>query len=302
MRLSLIYLQLLLCTSHLHTQNTNDLYLGVLETRFVSFEDTTRIRVQRVMFRHANDKWYSLEHEIGDSSKYPVQAPWTIAFDGRTIGSFNSHMAPIKFRDAPWTFPRDAYHIPDTQKLPTIGMPTMEFSGWIGEIQPRPLVTVSDTNYADREKWKPFVPDERIIKELTTLYKQHFEYTEYARIDTLSDVILALGKSYISANGGSLIQIGEKNFLDDGAVILSSPIWIYRSSAGEVIDLSKAVDFPFRGAGDSETSNLHLVDAGDYDGDGYSEVIFWIDRYNGNGYALFYHNFSAHVTFEWSFH
>jgi len=49
-------------------------------------------------------------------------------------------------------------------------------------------------------------------------------------------------------------------------------------------------------------SGMWLVDAGDYDNDGKSELVFAIDRYNRGGYELFYDDFKQHSTFEFSYH
>tara|TARA_Y100000589_G_C27144695_1_gene626289 strand:- start:788 stop:1693 length:906 start_codon:yes stop_codon:yes gene_type:complete len=301
MKRLLLKILFLLFTTSLFSQNNGDLYLGILETKFVSSKDTSRIKIQRILFKFENNKWYSLENDIADSSLYPSQKKWIIAFDGRNIGSFSSNMAPLKYKAVPWTFPRDAYHIPNKVDLPTIGSPSMEFSGWVGYAQPRPLVTVTDTNYSDPEQWKPFKPNRNEITELASLYEKHFKNMEFGWVDTVIHSKLEFGKSYISSESNKLLQFGILDSVN-GKEYLSNRIWIYKSNSGEIIDLSKAIDFPFKGHGDSEISNLYLVDAGDYDNDGYSEVVFWIDRYNGNGYALFYNNFSSHVSFEWNYH
>jgi hypothetical protein len=52
----------------------------------------------------------------------------------------------------------------------------------------------------------------------------------------------------------------------------------------------------FLGAG------MWLVDAGDYDNDGKSEVLFSIDQYNRGGYILFYDDFKKQAVFEFSYH
>jgi hypothetical protein len=48
--------------------------------------------------------------------------------------------------------------------------------------------------------------------------------------------------------------------------------------------------------------SLELVDAGDYDADGKSEVLFWSSGYNEDGYVLFYDGFARHEDFFWSYH
>ena len=60
--------------------------------------------------------------------------------------------------------------------------------------------------------------------------------------------------------------------------------------------LSPANDITLLGNG------MWLVDAGDYDNDGKSELVFSIDRYNQGGYELFYADFKKHATFEFGYH
>lgn len=291
------------------SQSNRNYYLGILETKaalwpeneYLSPDDSTRKKILRVLFRFQNDKWYSLENDIADSTLYPSEASWIIAFDGKKIGQFSSYKAPLRFNESSWTFPRDAYHIPRSKYLPTIGVPTMEFSGWVGIAHPRPLVAISDTNFSDPERWKPFTPKEIEISKLQTIYNNHFQIYRESWVDTVEISKLEYGKSYINSKSDKLLQLGMVDTVN-GEEYLSNRIWIFESSSGEIIDLSKAIDFPFRGGGDSETSELYLVDAGDYDNDGYSDVVFWIERYNGNGYALFYNNFSGYVSFEWRYH
>jgi len=47
---------------------------------------------------------------------------------------------------------------------------------------------------------------------------------------------------------------------------------------------------------------MRLVDAGDYDNDGTSEVVFWESDYNKGGYILFYNHFTAKEEFSWHYH
>jgi hypothetical protein len=49
-------------------------------------------------------------------------------------------------------------------------------------------------------------------------------------------------------------------------------------------------------------SNMWLVDTGDYDNDGKSELVFSIDDYNRGGYMLFYDDFSREAVFEFNYH
>lgn len=53
---------------------------------------------------------------------------------------------------------------------------------------------------------------------------------------------------------------------------------------------------------DDINSFAFLVDAGDYDGDGKSEILFWFERYNRDGYVLFYDKCSKFDEFTWPYH
>jgi hypothetical protein len=49
-------------------------------------------------------------------------------------------------------------------------------------------------------------------------------------------------------------------------------------------------------------SGIWLVDAGDYDNDGRSELVFSINRDNEGGYEIYYDNFKKHATFRFNYH
>ena len=49
-------------------------------------------------------------------------------------------------------------------------------------------------------------------------------------------------------------------------------------------------------------SSMWLVDAGDYDNDGKSELVFSIDDYNRGGYKLFSDEFRKKAVFKFSYH
>jgi len=301
MKFPILYLLLLVCSSTLIAQHNDRTYLGVLENTFVSPNDTSRIKIQRVLFRYENNKWYSLVNASGDSIRYPLKSNWVIGFNGKSIGHFESKMTPLKHPNDPWSFPRDAHHTPTKSDLPSIGKPTMEFAGWAGIAHPRPLVTNSKSYFSDLEKWKPFQPKESEKSDYTSIYLEHFETIIADWVGTVDISKLKFDKSYLSHNSDQLIQLGAIRKANNKEYI-SNRIWIYKSASGEIVDLSKAIDLPFIGTGDSEVSNLYLVDVGDYDNDGSSDALFWIDRYNGNGYVLFYDKFGSHVSFEWSYH
>ena len=47
---------------------------------------------------------------------------------------------------------------------------------------------------------------------------------------------------------------------------------------------------------------LTLIEAGDYDNDGKTELLFWHSGYNEDGYILMYNSFTQKAEFLWSYH
>ena len=287
------------------------LYLGVLETKHINWpesnyqakKDSTSKKIVRVLFYKSKNEWKTLEKEISNPKIYPTQCTWFIAFDGKQIGGFQSSFEPLRFKEYPWTYPRDAYHKTIQKNLPTIGLPTTDFAGWTNEKQPRPLVVVSKPNCTDPENWKPFFPSQNYIKTIFPIYKEYISrFIDTSRLDISKMTYL---KSYKSIKLDKLIQIGHlnKNIVNNEEFI-SYPIWIYISNSGNIKNLTKMIDYEYilDDGGDDDFSTSILVDAGDYDSNGKSELIFWSSRYNGDGYVLFFNEFENMIDFTWSYH
>lgn len=277
-------------------QDTGNIYLGALET-----SQTETIKIVRILFYKSGNEWYSLEKAIADSNLYPASVKWFIAFDGKEIGTFHSKFEPLKFKDAPWTYPRDAYHSPLEKNLPTIGNPDIDFISWPFEKNYRPLIVVSEANCRDPQNWKPFQPNRDDIDKIYPIYKEYI--LNRLNIDTVNILKLKFRKSYQSNTLDQLIQIGMLMKINEAEYVQYS-IWIYKSGGGELRNLSKVIDYEFcqDDFEDDDLSSCSLVDAGDYDGDGKSEIIFWSSRYNGDGYVLFYNDFTKMTDFVWSYH
>ena len=48
--------------------------------------------------------------------------------------------------------------------------------------------------------------------------------------------------------------------------------------------------------------DLRVIDAGDYDGDGRSEIVFQSRDYNRDGYVLSYDSFRGYAGLDWGYH
>ncbi len=238
--------------------------------------------------------------EYSDNRIYPSGREWHIAFDNKNIGFLHSKREQIKFKDAPWTYPRDSYHSTIEKNLPTIGLRSVEFSSWANEKEYRPLIVVSHPNCNDPEKWTPFIPELSDLEKIFTIYKSYIEKIFPSLQNTQLRQLKYL-KSYQSNTLNQLIQIGIRTNENNEA---SYSVWIYKSKSGELINLSKIIDYSFSQGEftDDDYSTNTLIDAGDYDNNGKSEIIFWSSRYNGDGYVMFFDDFTKMIDFTWSYH
>ena len=97
-------------------------------------------------------------------------------------------------------------------------------------------------------------------------------------------------KSYISKQHWAVVRMALADYRCDYIIDEDSPFddqWF-------VISPSKKVKY--LGAG------MNLIDAGDYDNNGKSELMFTISGQNEGGYKLFYDGFKKHATFEFNYH
>jgi len=188
---------------------------------------------------------------------------WHIAFDGRYLGVLKENQIKIKNR-------------------------TNSFSGWCHTPTYRPLVLVTKKYFKDPAQWKPFTPKRNMIIKLFPHLKKRIG--KLASIDfsyTVKDLILL--KSYKNIKKEKLIQISFnlKNSSCEGkSDAWCKRYWFYISEE----------KVKFIG------ENLEPVDAGDYDNNGQSEVLFWKSGYNKDGYQLFYNQFEKSIEKSWSYH
>jgi hypothetical protein len=274
----------------------DDVVVGILEhlspaqqRRLAGAYGDVGSAVVRVAFRKQAGQWQAFASDVGDldqlkaaTQNFPQKLAWTIAFDGKARGHLESTAPPQ------WAFYSDLgiELIRPGTKVIAIGHPDAGFERWDSD-KPvdRPLVLVTRPNTRDPDQWKPA---------------------------TLEDAYRAAGIASLRAENKPEAGFGDENI---------RVVKAYRSKSGRVLfalKLSKAVP---RGDGppgpewqarwfvaDSPRSlkfldtGLALIDAGDYDKDGRSEIIFAKSGYDYDGYVLFYDDFRGSVEFGWNYH
>jgi hypothetical protein len=273
--------------------------LGILEEIPARYVGEPPSRAVRVVFQKQDREWQPLPSDCPDEpclktigSKYPPTATWTIAFSGRNLGRVSA-ATPKQF---------ESYSAIGLQKItsndpiPTIGKRSAEFAGFLASPVLRPLIADSQPYYKDPDSWKPSSPSPELAASLRLAFRKRFpEVSNCSTSDDSTakpwpyrDADLKINKAYSSNKGWSAAQIqltgnrcegpGDDPFVDQ---------WFAITPHGETI---------FLGQG------MWLVDAGDYDNDGKSELVFALDRYNQGGYELFADDFKSHAAFHFSYH
>lgn len=276
--------------------------LGVLEdVPGTSTGSTTTPGVRVIFKKEGVAAWQPFPSDCPDqeclkkiSSKYPGEVVWTIGLDGRILGKVTGR--------TPADFGLYAHvglqNVASGNHIPTVGKRSAEYGGYTDAVVYRPLVANSQPFFTDPESWKP-TP---ISPELTKLLRQGFRQ-KFARVCraseknqsklvrfTYRDGDIRLIKAYRSNKQWVVARLHLKDAMDCNETEAGSDL----EDAWFVVDPQKSVRYL--------DSGMWLVDAGDYDNDGKSELLFAIDRDNRGGYKLFYNDLKQHAVFEFSYH
>jgi hypothetical protein len=261
-------------------------------------EGPSKDRVIRPLFEKNGEDWVL-------STNHPDKMKWTIAHNGKNAGKVES-LPRSTGQNTSLT--RDL-HTPEagTEQKLVIGEPTEAFSGWQNTIQNRPLVVVSMENVRDPDKWQPFQPDEIQIEYFISAFR-----SEYPMVTNCDEDAIPLEEPW--EYGDDDIKIGENSFRSKNGDMLVS-IHLEGCKCGMSDDPFLPQLFLFRAdklfnlmvltstrPHSIDSLSLFFIDSGDYDGDGESEVLFFVSGYNEDGYALFYDSFQKEVLYTWSYH
>ena len=243
----------------------------------------------RVAFYKEGGQWkayptnFNTEKELAQAVKsFPAEVAWTVCFDGKPNGSLTSKNPESisYYKDV------GLHQVSSGGSVPTVGKPSEMFSGWPGGLTYRPLVLSSRADCADPAGWRPAKAEAAEVEAVKDYLR-----TEYrASPAKLSKAKVAANKSYGSqTRGAKLVSLniaGAEIIPASGDDDRNKDVWFY--VAGKEV----------RYLG----SNMLLVDAGDYDGDGKEEAVFKVQRYNNDGYVLFSDGFAQKAEFSWGYH
>jgi hypothetical protein len=273
--------------------------VGILEDNPGHYAGNPHYRDVRVVFRKEGAGWFAFPSKCPDQDclktiavKFPSQVNWTISFDGKQVGQVVSRTPP--------SF--DFYATVGQQTIvgsttpPTIGKPSTDFAGFLGEPVYRPLVAITEPNYRDPDDWKPTQLSLATTAAVRKTFRGRFpkvtncsqQDIEHAKPWPYTDANIKTDKAYASSRHWFIAEVMLRGGECDG------PPDEAFTSQWFVITPEQQVRFL--------GSSMWLLDAGDYDNDGKSELVFSIDDYNRGGYKLFYDDFSKHAVFEFGYH
>lgn len=269
-----------------------EVLVGVLENPQCKPKPT---RAVRVMFARTGTGWTPLTGE-SENAAAPFPTSWTVALDGRSVGTISTTDPGWKGQHT-WSYPRDRL-LDLVGSAPAAPNRKKRFDGWCEAPADRPLVVVSRPFFTDPAGWKRVGPSDDLRERVFPQFKARAGRQVNCPKDPETSVEfeysarhLVLLAGYADKQGRRLVAVSLNPKLNgcDGP---TEPAWwpnwyLLPADGGQPV---------FLGEG------LELVDAGDYDHDGRSEVIFWYSGYNLDGYVLFADEFASRVEYLWGYH
>jgi hypothetical protein len=223
-------------------------------------------------------------------SAFPPQIKWTVAYNGKHLGILDAQ--------TPKTF--DFYSdiglqtIASAVTIPTVGEKTAEFAGFDADTKYRPLATVSHPNVFDPDGWHAASLSSEEINALRGTFRTKFPNVQNClgpddrpQPWRYSDADIHIDDSFTSRRKWTIATVWLESRCDGPDDT---------GFEAQVLAINPTGGISFVG------ENFSFLDAGDYDADGHSEVLFLISAYNRGGYALSFDDFKRSAIFEFSYH
>ena len=282
------------------TASDRPVILGILEDQAGHYANEPNYRDVRVVFVKKGEIWKPFPNNCRDreclwkiTGSYPSEVVWTVAFDGKNLGQIISR-TPNTFE---WYADVGQQEIISKEQIPTVGVQSSEFGGYTGANVYRPLVANSQQYFKDPDKWKPFLTTPMMTQALQQSFRRmfpklcHQSEIDQSKLEPLPyrNEDIKVVKSYVSISGWILAHL-HLQAIDcedvEAGFDIEDP-WFVVNPKKSIIYLD---------------SGMWLVDAGDYDHDGRSELVFSINRDNEGGYEIYYDDFKKHAIFQFNYH
>ncbi len=291
-------LVLVVVTSPLSKLRAQAILLGALEDVPGAYVGEPNSFQVRVTFQKIGNDWQAFPTDCLDesceatvASQYPREVAWTIGFDGRILGKVTAQ-TPSDFG----LLSHVGFQEITSGQAPTIGKRSEKYSGWLSIPVYRPLVANSQPYFKDPDAWKPATLSPGAVRALRAAFREKFPTVKNCRNP---DKNIARHWSYRDEDI-KITNTCSSNKAWSVASVKLEP-WRCDGPADDAFDnqlfaISPKQELLFLGQG------LWLVDTGDYDNDGRSELLFSISGYDLGGYELFYDDFKKHASFQFGYH
>ena len=281
------------------TAGAQSIILGVLEDVPGSYAGEKHWAGVRPVFHKDGAEWKGYATDCTEptecsetQAQFPDAVTWTIGFDGKKMGVAMTK----KSDDVDLGSHVGLQPVISAALVPHVGQPSKEFSGFLSEPVYRPLIANSQPYVSDPDTWKPAQLAPGVLASLRKAFRQKYPRLCHAAEGqgptpfSYADDGVVVKKAYASKAGLMLARLHVPKAIacdDDSAGFEMDDPWFVVSPKSEAKFLA---------------SGMFLVDAGDYDNDGHSELVFSIDQYNRGGYILYWADFSKSATFSFTYH
>jgi hypothetical protein len=272
--------------------------VGVLEERPGANTEEAPRHVVRALFHKEGTGWESYDPNCGDEaclSSAPANAPqrvtWTISNRGQSLGEVTAATPTA------WAFYADVglQEIEEGSTAPTLGERSNDFAPDAATPLHRPLIATSPGAFADPEAWMEWPLTEEAEQAVRAAFRAQFasvancaSATTSPQPRTYADADIEINQAHASPAGWRIATARLLGYACDGPV--------EGAYAEQTFAISPTNEARLLGEG------YRFLDAGDYDADGQSEVIFAINQYNTGGYALYANDFAQSAVFDFSYH
>ncbi len=267
--------------------NKQVLYVGVLEDRSDMH--------MRLAFQKTGQGWAAVfppGRELaspGDCQAGGVvgRGVWTVLFQGAARGTFGE----VREIEIEKCHQLGMFQLWPKILLRTAGIPPKELIGWRGKVLYRPLLVTSGKWAGDPEGWQEAEAPEQVVALAKDRFREIRGIGEEKRVVVYQSIRSQAGTFLVG------LRLDPDQEEQEGPRDQSwSTFWL-RVTGGEV---RGPLAVQYRNS--DNMAEVTFLDAADLDGDGRSELLFFLASYNEDGYVLARSDLSMSETFSWSYH
>lgn len=281
---------------------TSEIVVGTIESNFPNGEpDKRNPFIGVIHFYKDHNQWNVLEDSL-----YSSKQDFNVYYKGLKIGAVSAQVDTSIDRSPYFWFP---YKF-NTKNIPTVGSKSFVFSGMSGEKCYRPLA-ISNSSYCKQRNIPRYRKPNKNDSLLVTNY-----LIETAKMLRLGNLDSAKGKIIKRLN--DVLMISKDCYFIDADINLN--MYCYKDEVPFDTDLSYFLSSTQKYSiserrityksyflvNNSKVTyidyDLKYLDSGDFDNDGYEEIIFRMDKYNYTGYLMVTNKWNDFLTHSWNYH